>query len=146
MLLLQARTGEQEVEKGGSVGLYHEEKHFLVGNGKDCSAPNGIGRIGPDICADEVGIPGYRRGDGNGDEEEQAVDVQAREQGKGDTGEDQGGGKGVGDMSVMSEAWRSVVVRMMSTFFTSFPLTPAHSPTPFFLLVSFSLTSARECV
>lgn len=76
-----------------------EEEDFFDGDLGDFETDDNIGRVGPNVGANEVAVPRNGGSDGNGDEEEQFVGVEARPEGKVEEGEEGGGWKRVLEMT-----------------------------------------------
>ena len=76
--------------------MYDEEEDFFNGNVEDGGSEHDRRWVGPDVGADEVGVPGDGGGDGDGGEEGEFVVVEARAEGVVEEGEEEGGGECVG--------------------------------------------------
>lgn len=79
VLGMEQRFIGEVVDHGGGVRLDDKEEEFLGGNGPQGWADNGIWRVGPDMVADEVAVPGDRGDDGNEDENGGLIPVAAGE-------------------------------------------------------------------
>ncbi len=62
---MQGWLAEEEVKKGGDVGLNDEEENFLCWYSKECRAQDDIGRVGPDAGFDQVRVPWCGGNDSN---------------------------------------------------------------------------------
>lgn len=84
---MKQRLVQQVIEQRGDVGLDDEEEELLGGDGQKGGAEDGVGRVGPDIVADEVAVPRDGGDDGDGDEDGGLVPVASGQEGIGQEGE-----------------------------------------------------------
>jgi len=96
---VKGRLAEEQVQQGGVVRLNDEEEELFEGDEEEGGAEDGIWRVGPDAGVDQIGVPGDGGRYGDGDEEEDLVDVDWRQEGPVEEGEDQGGGDGVREVA-----------------------------------------------
>ena len=98
---MQCRLVEDQVQQGGVECLNDEEEDLFNGNVQDLGSHDHILGVAPYRIADEVAVPRDCRGDGDGDEEGDFVQVEKGDEGKIDQREDDCGWDSVGEVSVV---------------------------------------------
>lgn len=96
---MKCRFVEDQIEQGGVECLNDKEEDLFNGDVQDLGSHDHILGVAPYRVTDEVAVPRDCRSDGNGDQEEDFVDVEAGAQRGIEDGEEDGGRDGVGKVS-----------------------------------------------
>ena len=62
---MEGRLAQTKIKERGAVSLDNKEEQFFDWDAKQGRSKRDMAWIRPDVAADEIGVPGYSRDDGN---------------------------------------------------------------------------------